>query len=141
MSLVACTDKKRKHRISASFWLPSIIVHIIAILIWIVCFVSDSIVWLPVVFTVLYYFLYCFSVKKTKALVKLSNWVVFPSILLTVLGDLALYIYCFYMYANPNSIIGDQQVIIALVAIGIYVLLPISIILRIIVFVKTLKKS
>lgn len=142
MSLVACTDKKRKHRISALPWLPTIIAHIIAILIWIVCFVSDSVVWLPAVFTtVLYYFLYCFRVEETRPLVKMSNWIVVPSILLMILGDLASYVYCFYMYANPNSVIGGQQAIIALVAIGIYILLPISIVLRIIVFTKALKKS
>lgn len=141
MSLVACTDKKRKHRVSASPWLPTIITHIIAILMWIVCFVSDSVVWLPLIFTVIYYIFYCFCIAKMKPLAKISNWIVVPSILLMILGDLALYIYCFYMYANPNSVIGGQQAIIALVAIGIYILLPISIVLRIIVFTKALKKS
>ena len=141
MSLVACTDKKRKHRISVSTWLPTIITHIIAIVIWIVCFVSDSVVWLPLIVTVFYYLLYCFSVEKIKTCIKMSNWIVAPSILLMILGDLALYVYCFYMYANPNSVIGDQQPIILLVAIGIYAFLPLSIVLRIIVFVKALKKS
>lgn len=122
-------------------WLPPIISHIIAILILIACFVSDSVVWLSAVFTVLYYFFYCFGVEKMKAWVKISNWIVVPSILLTILGDFALYIYWFYMYANPNSIIGGQQAIIVLVAIGVYVLLPISIVLRIIVFTKVLRKS
>lgn len=121
-------------------WLPTIITHIITIVIWIVCFVTDSVVWLPLIFTVFYYFFYCFGVEKIKTCIKVSNWIVVPIIMLMILGDLALYVYCFYMYANPNSVIGGQQAIISLVAIGIYILLPISIILRIIVFVKALKK-